>query len=247
MNHKSTKVAIVTGGAHGIGLATARLLLENEYRLAIWDTDQDELNNLSKILSKWMKVYLPIRCDISSEKDIQKSIRQTIDQFGRIDVLVNNAGIMDEKPLADVTLTDWNRVISTNLTGAFLTAKYAADELRKHRGCIINMASTRAFQSEPDTFSYSASKGALVALTHALAVSLGPAVRANSISPGWIDVSGKPDALRRKDHEQHPAGRVGTPDDVARMVLFLADEANDFITGQNFIIDGGMTKKMIYV
>lgn len=247
MTHKLHKVAIVTGGAHGIGLATARLLLEHEYQVSIWDTDQDALDTLSKTLSKWMKVCLFIRCDISNENDIQQAIEQTLNQFGRLDVLVNNAGIMDEKPLAQVTLTDWNRVIGTNLTGAFLTAKYAGDELTKNRGCIINMASTRAFQSEPDTFSYSASKGALIALTHALAVSLGPNVRVNSISPGWIDVSGEPEKLRKKDHEQHPAGRVGTPDDVARMVLFLANELNDFITGQNFVIDGGMTKKMIYV
>lgn len=247
MTHKPNKVAIVTGGAHGIGLATAQLLLQHEYQVSIWDTDQDALDNQSETLSKWMKACLPIRCDISDENNIQRAIEQTLKQFGRVDVLVNNAGIMDEKPLAEVTLADWNRVINTNLTGAFLTAKYAGDELTKNRGCIINMASTRAFQSEPDTFSYSASKGALIALTHALAVSLGPHVRVNSISPGWIDVSGKPEELRRKDHEQHPAGRVGTPDDVARMVLFLADERNDFVTGQNFVVDGGMTKKMIYV
>lgn len=247
MARQNSKVAIVTGGAHGIGLATARLLLDSKYRVSVWDTDEESLARLPETLSVQPKQYLALRCDVSLEEDVQRGIRETLNRFGRLDVLVNNAGIMDEKPLAEVTLADWNRVIGTNLTGAFLGAKYAADELAKHRGCIINMASTRAFQSEPDTFSYSASKGALLALTHSLAISLGPAVRVNSISPGWIDVSDQPQTLRRKDHEQHPAGRVGVPDDIARLVLFLADPANDFITGQNFVADGGMTKKMIYV
>lgn len=116
------------------------------------------------------------------------------------------------------------------------------------------MASTRAFQSEANTEAYSASKGGIVALTHALAASLGPDVKVNSISPGWIDVSAaKKKALaqqyefRPEDHTQHPAGRVGKAQDIANMMLFLLKPENDFITGQNFVVDGGMTTKMIYV
>ncbi|KAB7730092.1 SDR family oxidoreductase [Rudanella paleaurantiibacter] len=247
MSQSTEKVAIVTGAAHGIGLATARLLLENKYRVAIWDVNPDELNRLPQQLKADADRYLTFPCDVSAETDVQRGIAQTLERFGRIDVLVNNAGVMDEKPLEEVTLADWNRVLGTNLTGAFLGAKYAAAELAKHRGSIINIASTRAFQSEPDTFAYSATKGALVALTHSLAISLGPTVRVNSISPGWIDVPDGPQTLRKKDHAQHPAGRVGTPDDIARMVLFLTDPQNDFVTGQNFVVDGGMTRKMIYV
>ena len=107
----------------------------------------------------------------------------------------------------------------------------------------MNIASTRALQSEPDTEAYAASKGGLVALTHALALSLGPEVRVNCISPGWI--AHQP--VRRKDHAQHPAGRVGQPQDVAELVAYLLSDAAGFVTGQNFVIDGGMTKKMIYV
>jgi len=121
-------------------------------------------------------------------------------------------------------------------------------------GAIINIASTRALMSEPDTESYSASKGGLAALTHALAISFGPEVRVNCISPGWIDVSAwqkhnrrRPEALSEADHEQHPAGRVGRVEDVAAMAVFLASEESGFITCQNFVVDGGMTKKMIYV
>lgn len=159
---------------------------------------------------------------------------------------------MIEKPLDKLTLDEWNRVIGTNLTGAFLCAKHTAGYLAAQKGSIINLASTRAFQSEPDTFAYSASKGGIVALTHSLAISLGPDVRVNAISPGWIDVSAlkkksKPENLSPEDHAQHPAGRVGQADDIARMILFLMAPENSFITGQNFIVDGGMTRKMIYV
>ena len=161
---------------------------------------------------------------------------------------------MIERSLDKLTLEEWNRVIGTNLTGAFLCAKHTAPYIAAQKGTIINMCSTRAFQSEPDTFAYSASKGGLLALTHSLAVSLGPDIRVNAISPGWIDVSAlrkrakaKADDLRPEDHAQHPAGRVGQADDIARMILFLIAPENGFITGQNFTVDGGMTAKMIYV
>jgi NAD(P)-dependent dehydrogenase (short-subunit alcohol dehydrogenase family) len=144
-------------------------------------------------------------------------------------------------------------MIRANLTGSFLMAKHAVPHLRAGRGAIVNIASTRALQSEPDTEAYSASKGGLVALTHALAVSLGPDIRVNCVSPGWIDTSGwkkrsrrGQEALRPEDHAQHPAGRVGTPEDVAAMVLYLVSDAAGFVTGQNFVVDGGMTRKMIY-
>jgi NAD(P)-dependent dehydrogenase (short-subunit alcohol dehydrogenase family) len=143
-----------------------------------------------------------------------------------------------------LSLERWNRRIGVNLTGAFLMAKHAVPHLRRARGAMVNIASTRAIQSEPDTEAYSASKGGLVALTHALAMSLGPAVRVNCVSPGWI--SHQP-IRRRKDHAQHPAGRVGRDPDVAELVAYLLSDAAGFVTGQNFVIDGGMTRKMIYV
>lgn len=246
------KTAIITGGAQGIGRITALRLLEKGYAVAVWDTDPDALADINKQLSAKNAFF--VSCDVSSEEAVKDAVRKTLTRFGRIDVLINNAGIGIEKPLADFTLDDWNKVIGVNLTGAFLCAKYTAEHIARYEGSIINMASTRAFQSEADTFAYSASKGGLVALTHSLAVSLGPAIRVNCISPGWIDVSAvkKPgearqEDLRPEDHSQHPAGRVGTADDIARMVLFLIDDENDFITGQNFTVDGGMTRKMIYV
>lgn len=248
------KTAIITGGGQGIGRVTTQYLLTHGYRVSIWEADTDALAELREAFKPQNGQLQFINCDVSSEVNVRKATEQTFAHFGQIDSLVNNAGVMIEKPLDKFTLEEWNRVISTNLTGAFLCAKHTAPHLAAQRGTIINIASTRAFQSEPDTFAYSASKGGLVALTHSLAVSLGPDVRVNAISPGWIDVSAlkkrakaKADDLRPEDHAQHPAGRVGQADDIARMILFLMAPENSFITGQNFVVDGGMTKKMIYV
>ncbi|HSV26450.1 MAG TPA: SDR family oxidoreductase, partial [Sedimentisphaerales bacterium] len=132
-----------------------------------------------------------------------------------------------------------------NLTGPFLTSKHAAPHIARNKGGIVNIASTRALMSEANTEAYSASKAGLVGLTHALAVSLGPDVRVNCISPGWIDTADS--RLSDADHAQHPAGRAGRPEDIAEMTLYLCSAAAGFITGQNFVVDGGMTKKMIYV
>jgi NAD(P)-dependent dehydrogenase (short-subunit alcohol dehydrogenase family) len=192
--------------------------------------------------------------DVAEEPAVRAMVEQTLGRFGRIDYLVNNAGISRAGPLAQLALADWQRVLGTNLTGAMLCAKHAAEHLKAARGAIVNIASTRALMSEANTEAYSASKGGLVALTHALAVSLGPAVRVNCISPGWIVTRGyrrppEPPAqeLSQADHAQHPAGRAGEPADVANMVVYLCSDAAGFITGQNFVIDGGMTRKMIYV
>jgi NAD(P)-dependent dehydrogenase (short-subunit alcohol dehydrogenase family) len=160
--------------------------------------------------------------------------------------VVSNAGIMIRKPLRRLTLPEWHRVLDTNLTAAFLLARTAEKPLRKARGAIVTVASTRALMSEPNTESYSASKGGLLALTHALAISLAPDVRINCVSPGWIETKDY-SALQRKDHKQHPAGRVGRPEDVAELVSWLLDgKRSGFVSGANFVIDGGMTRKMIY-
>ncbi len=248
------KTAIITGGGQGIGRVTTQYLLTHGYRVAIWEADTDALIELREAFKVSASQILFVSCDVSSETNVRKAVDQTINHFGQVDVLINNAAQMIEKPLDKLTLEEWNRVIGTNLTGAFLCAKHLVGHLAARRGCIVNIGSTRAFQSEPDTFAYSASKGGILALTHSLAVSIGPDVRVNAISPGWIDVSnlrkkakGKGDELRTEDHEQHPAGRVGQADDVARMILFLIAPENSFITGQNFVVDGGMTRKMIYV
>ena len=229
------KAALITGGAGGIGAAIAELLAARGYEVAVAD-----------LAAAVRGPFLPVKCDVSREASVRACVRAVATRFGGLDALVNNAGIADPAsgPLERLSLAEWNRRLGTNLTGAFLMAKHCLPHLRRRGGSIVNIASTRALQSEPDTEPYAASKGGLVALTHAMAMSAGPAVRVNCVSPGWIAHKSK---LRRKDHVQHATGRAGRPQDIAAIVAYLLSDEAGFITGQNFVVDGGMTRKMIYV
>lgn len=251
--HSEPRIAIVTGGAQGIGMAITRRLYAEGWKVMVADRDEDAGQELVEELAAPERVdFLPT--DVADEAQVRAMVEETLAGFGGIDLLVNNAGFGHGAPVTELSLAEWNRVIATNLTGCFLCARHAVPSLRARGGVIINIASTRAVMSEPNTEAYAASKGGLVALTHALAASLGPEVRVNCISPGWIETGAwKKRSARRapvltpEDHAQHLVGRVGTPEDVAALVSFLASPDSGFITGQNIIVDGGMTKKMIYV
>ncbi len=238
-------VAIVTGAARGIGRAIALRLLREGWCLGALDLPG---SGLSRSYARHTRQAALIEGDVGSEQTAPRAVHNVLDRFGRLDALVSNAGIMVRKPLRQLTLSEWRKVLDTNLTAAFLFARAAEKPLRASRGAIVTIASTRALMSEPSTESYSASKGGLVALTHALAMSLAPEVRVNCISPGWIVVRREEEQkLRRKDHLQHPAGRAGRPEDIAEMVVFLLDGSRSgFVTGANFVVDGGMTRKMLY-
>ncbi len=249
------KVAIVTGGGQGIGKAIVQRFLLEGLSVVIADIDQEAGQETEAEFQSLGSIRF-IRTDVSDEQSVQHLIRETEKSFERLDVLVNNAARAepDNPPITELSLAAWNQIISINLTGAFLCTKYAVPLLRNSQGTIINIASTRALMSEPNTEAYSASKGGILALTHSLALSLGPEIRVNCISPGWIEVSEwKKQAIRHKpqlteqDHIQHPAGRVGKPEDIASFVTYLASVEATFITGANFVIDGGMTRKMIYL
>jgi hypothetical protein len=237
-------VALVTGGAKGIGRAVARHLLDTGWRLGIIDLAD---SGLRRAFPPRNRNVLAIDGDVRDEATVANAVGAIVHRFDRLDAVVSNAGIMIRKPIRRLTLAEWHRVIDTNLTAAFLLARAAEKPLRKARGAIVTIASTRALMSEPNTESYSATKGGLVALTHALAISLGPKVRVNCVSPGWIETKNYA-AFRRKDHRQHPVGRVGKPQDIAEIVAWLLDgKRSGFVTGANFVVDGGMTRKMIYV
>lgn len=223
------KKAVITGGAGLIGAGVCKYLTVRGWEVASFDV-KASMSDARQIL-----------CDVSDEA----SVSAAFDELGwsHMDLLVNNAGIADPAngPLAELSLDDWRRTLDSHLTGAFLVSR-AAIPLLREGGSIINMVSTRAVMSEPETEAYAASKGALTALTHAMAISLGPKLRVNAIAPGWI---AEPEGLREADHAQHPVGRVGTPEDVAQAVLYLVEAG--FVTGQVLTLDGGMTRKMIYV
>ena len=244
------KTAIVTGGASGIGFGTCSAFLNEGFGVAMIDADEEALEWAARELPG----ARPFLCDLADAQALERTAKEICDVFPSIDALVNNAVHALFKPMREITLDEWNRALAVNLTAPFLLAKFFEQHLRASQGSIVNIASTRALMSEPDSESYAAAKGGIAALTHALAASLGPDVRVNAISPGWIDVSAlrKPSAAKQAvitetDRLQHPAGRVGTAEDIAQMVLYLCSDKSGFITGQNIVIDGGMTKKMIYV
>ncbi|MDD2050431.1 MULTISPECIES: SDR family oxidoreductase [Pseudomonas] len=243
------RVALVTGAARGIGLGIAAWLIAEGWQVVLTDLDRVRGAKAAKVLgdNAWF-----IGMDVADEAQVKTGVAEVLGQFGRLDALVCNAAIADphNTTLETLSLAYWNRVLAVNLGGPMLLAKHCAPYLRAHGGAIVNLASTRAAQSEPDTEAYAASKGGLLALTHALAVSLGPEIRVNAVSPGWIDARDpsqrRAEPLSETDHAQHPAGRVGTVEDVAAMVAWLLSRNAGFVTGQEFVVDGGMTKKMIY-
>jgi NAD(P)-dependent dehydrogenase (short-subunit alcohol dehydrogenase family) len=250
----SERTVLVTGGAQGIGRGIAETLLAAGAFVVIADRDAEAGR---ECIEQWHERdrAIFVKLDVAKENNVRAAVARAVQRFGALDGLVNNAGIAEPEnaPIEKLALRDWNRMIATDLTGAFLCAKHAVPHLRRARGAIVNISSIRARQSEPDTEAYAAAKGGLDALTHALAISLGPAVRVNGIAPGWIDVSRykkssarKPAKLRRVDHAQHPVGRVGEPEDIAALTAFLLSPAAGFITGQTFVADGGMLRKMQY-
>jgi NAD(P)-dependent dehydrogenase (short-subunit alcohol dehydrogenase family) len=224
-------VALITGGARGIGAAIAARLQHNGWDVVIADRDPALIGR-------------SVICDVSDEAAVATLMDGIRSSEGRLDALICNAGFGIRKPVEQLSLAEWSSVLATNLTSIFLLVRAAASLLRSARGAVVTIASTRAHMSEPNTEAYAASKGGIVALTHALAISLGPEVRVNCISPGWILTKG-PEPTQ-EEHAFHPAGRVGTPEDVAALAGFLIGPDSRFITGSEFVVDGGVTRKMIY-
>ena len=224
---------IITGASNGIGRVIAKNL-RKKYHVINIDIVENKMDRVD--------FY---KCDISDKGQLLKTIEKIKINIDSLYALVNNAAMFSKKILEKQTLQEWENIINTNLTAPYILSKEFASFLKESQGHIINISSTRALMSEEGTEAYSASKGGISSLTHALAMSLSPEIKVNSITPGWIntDVNYLP---TKNDNLQHPSGRVGTPDDVVDVVKFLLKNKG-FITGSDFVVDGGMTKKMIYV
>jgi len=243
---KSQQKVIITGAGKGIGREIAvSFALRGASGMVAARDETGGKETVSLIAEKGFGAFF-CKADVSDPVMVDTLIKVSEEKLGGINVLINNAGFGIWKSPYDLTIGEWDSVINTNLRGAFLCSRKAAEVMKKNGGgSIINIASTRAFMSEPMSEAYAASKGGLVALTHAMAASLSDdRIRVNCISPGWIE-TGDYSILKESDHLQHFSQRVGKPSDIAQACIFLAE--NDFINGENIIIDGGMTKKMIYL
>lgn len=259
MSMDRTSVGVITGGAQGIGRALTLHFLAAGWRILVLDQDAEALAELETQVTN--PALLGCAVDVGAETAVTEAFAALASwqmqacQPEGLDLLVNNAGIATavSGPLEALTLARWRQWQDSHLTGAFLCTRAAIPGLRVQRGAIVNMASTRALQSEPHCEAYAAAKGGLLALTHALAISLGPEIRVNAVSPGWIETGPWQKQARRHtpdhrplDHAQHAVGRIGEPADIVAAVAFLASPQAGFITGQNLVVDGGMTRTMHY-
>jgi NAD(P)-dependent dehydrogenase (short-subunit alcohol dehydrogenase family) len=227
------KNIIITGASKGIGRVIAKSL-RKKYHIINIDIVENKMDGVD--------FY---KCDLSDKGQLLKTINKIKSNIDSLYALINNAAIFSHKILEKQTFEEWENILSVNLTAPYILSKEFASFLKKSQGHIINISSTRALMSEVGTEAYSASKGGISSLTHALSMSLSPEVKVNSITPGWINTD-EEYITTKDDNLQHPSGRVGIPDDVVDVVKFLLKNRG-FITGSDFVIDGGMTKKMIYV
>lgn len=244
------RVVIVTGAAQGIGFGIAERFVEAGASVAMVDVKGGPVESAAARLST-KGAAIPVAADISSEDQVRAAIEAVFKRFGRLDVLVNNAGIEVLGTATEISAEDWDRQLNVNLRGAFLCSKYAVEKMRGRGGAVVNIASVHAFASYPGVVAYDVSKAGMLGMTRAMALDHGKdGVRVNAICPGYIDTPmleawlgtvADRDETMRGIMRFHPLGRIGTPRDIAEAALFLASDAASFITGATLVVDGGMT------
>jgi meso-butanediol dehydrogenase/(S,S)-butanediol dehydrogenase/diacetyl reductase len=240
----STKVAVVTGGARGIGLAIGRWFLAHDHRVALLDIDGDALMPAAATLGNDAQV-LALRCDVSDPRQVQDSVARIEGRFGRIDALVNNAGVAVFKPIGETTFEEWRHVLSTNLDGTFLCTQACVPVMKRSGGgAIVNIASISGLRASTLRVAYGTSKAAIIALTKQQAVELGTVgIRANVVAPGPVDTDMAKlvhsVAIRSDYYDAIPLNRYGTVEEIAEATGFLCSPAAAFINGQVLAVDGG--------
>ncbi|MCA0969491.1 SDR family oxidoreductase [Halobacillus litoralis] len=244
----SNETVIITGASNGIGRGLAKAYIEKGAHVIACDIDIERGKQLVEETANLDGACTFRECDVSDPDAVETLFHWIKQQNHEVSIVVNNAGVSHFQNLFDIDIEQWDQVINTNLRSVFLFSKNAASLWKDKQtgGRIVNIASTRAFMSEADSEAYAATKGGITALTHASAASLSAyGVRVNSISPGWIH-TGDEDDLRTIDHTQHLSNRVGNVQDIVKAAFYLTDPDNDFVNGENIVVDGGMTRKMIY-
>ncbi|MGX9427483.1 SDR family NAD(P)-dependent oxidoreductase [Bradyrhizobium sp. LeoA1S1] len=244
MTSSSQKVALVTGAARGIGLATARRFLAEGWRVALLDIERELLNEAVASL-KQAENTLALPCDVSDAAAVAVAVAAVEKRFGRLDALVNNAGVAVFAPLLDTSDADWSRILAVNLTGPFLCAKAAAPLMREHGGgAIVNITSISAVRASTLRSAYGTSKAGLAHLTKQLAVELASlGIRVNAVAPGPVDTAMAKAvhtaAIRADYHDAIPLNRYGLEEELAEAIFFLSSERASYITGQILAVDGG--------
>lgn len=238
------KVVVVTGAGKGIGKSIAEEFCKNGATVIVSSRKMNECKEVCSGLKKEKGKAIAIKCDISKQKEVKALFLKIKNKFGKVDVLVNNAGIYPFKPFSEMTDKEWNTVIDVNLNGTFYCIKEAIKLMKK--GSIINISSIAGIRGFPMLTHYCTSKGAMNQLTTSLAMELAPNIRVNAILPGLILTPGTAVFGKKeiKDFvKKIPVGRAGVPEDIANLTIFLASEKSGFITGQLITVDGGQTVK----
>jgi len=244
------RVAVVTGSGRGIGRASAIEFAKEGAQVVVADVNLAWANETADQIKAAGGVGLAVQTDVSAADSVQALVAKTLQTFGRINVLFNNAAIQVNKTVEDTTVEEWNREIGINLGGIFLCSKYFLPHLRQTKGCIVNMASVNGFFVEPLCAGYCATKGGIIALTKAMAIDHGKeGIRVNCICPGYIDaglaweyfeIQPNPDEARKSAGKLHALGRIGKPEEVARVAVFLASDDASFMTGSAVPVSGGI-------
>ena len=248
------KVAIVTGSAKGIGWGIAKVLCEKGAKMVIVDWDEENGKKTADELRSKGGEAIFVKCDVSNEAQVKAMIDKAVETYGRIDVLVNNAGIGVYKTILDATSEDWDRCLGVNLRGVFLCSKYAIPHMQKiGKGAIVNISSVHSYATVNGVGPYCASKGGITALTRNMAIDYGPAIRVNSIAPGWVltpliqsifDSYDDPADQQRQVERRQVMKRIGVPEDIGYAAAFLASDEASFITGTQLFVDGGLTAQL---
>ena len=239
------KVVLITGASRGIGKAIALLFAKEGAKIVVnYHAAEKEANEVVKEISKIGSEAIAVKCDVSKEEEVKKMISEAIKKFGKIDVLVNNAGIVFDVPLFEKNVDHWNRTLGVNLIGVFLCTKYAVPHIRKQKsGAIINISSTNGIDTlNPESVDYDASKAGVISLTKNFASELAPNIRVNCIAPGWVNTDINKELPKEYISEETKhilMKRFGKPEEIAKAVLFLASEDASFITGTTLVVDGG--------